>query len=343
MGKLVSSCTVVIVQPWKDRVRDLWGVNAMDIDRFSELTLTAHRSARQLMLNDFVECLLVGVRGVIAFDTAAWHSGGIGREGWMANAVHAFRLPAQVSGDLRSAREFARALGTASGTDRSFAVSAGDTRDPAAIFWARIGYHQLATLVAMDPRSRTAQTITFARRDHAAVFDQKDQRTLMLLAPHLTTAYDECRAWSLKRSEPLGRDTHRVRALVDRAGNIIEADPAFASLLRMEWPGWAGSVLPGPLARAVTASADPAYIGARVKAELTPLGSHVFVTLRERAPVDRLSPRERAVAEFFAKGLTYREISTVVAASPATVRNHLRGVYRKLEVTCKIELLAALE
>ena len=56
------------------------------------------------------------------------------------------------------------------------------------------------------------------------------------------------------------------------------------------------------------------------------------------SPADALSDRERAVAEKFASGLTYREIGEVLFIAPSTVRTHLAAIYDKLGVRNKIAL-----
>jgi len=56
------------------------------------------------------------------------------------------------------------------------------------------------------------------------------------------------------------------------------------------------------------------------------------------SPADALSDRERAVAERFASGLTYREIGEALFIAPSTVRTHLAAIYDKLGVNNKIAL-----
>lgn len=51
-----------------------------------------------------------------------------------------------------------------------------------------------------------------------------------------------------------------------------------------------------------------------------------------------LSDRERAVAEKFASGLTYREIGEALFIAPSTVRTHLAAIYEKLGVRNKVAL-----
>ncbi len=56
-----------------------------------------------------------------------------------------------------------------------------------------------------------------------------------------------------------------------------------------------------------------------------------------------LSTRESEVALRYVDGLSYKEIARDLAISPATVRTHLNTIYRKLEVTSRIELLRRLD
>jgi len=55
-------------------------------------------------------------------------------------------------------------------------------------------------------------------------------------------------------------------------------------------------------------------------------------------PLARLSERESDVARRYADGRTYKEIAEALFISPATVRNHLAHIYRKLEINGKAEL-----
>ena len=56
----------------------------------------------------------------------------------------------------------------------------------------------------------------------------------------------------------------------------------------------------------------------------------------------KLTDRERAVAERYAEGRTFRQVADDLGIAPATVRNHLAAVYRKLDVGNKAALIRAL-
>jgi DNA-binding NarL/FixJ family response regulator len=52
-----------------------------------------------------------------------------------------------------------------------------------------------------------------------------------------------------------------------------------------------------------------------------------------------LTPREQEVLQQLAKGLLYKEIADYMAISTLTVKNHVKNIYRKLQVQNKVEAL----
>jgi DNA-binding NarL/FixJ family response regulator len=61
-------------------------------------------------------------------------------------------------------------------------------------------------------------------------------------------------------------------------------------------------------------------------------------TTDEKQP--HLSPREQAVLDCLAKGLTYKQIADQLEISIDTIRTHLRRVYEKLHVQSRTEAVA---
>lgn len=56
-----------------------------------------------------------------------------------------------------------------------------------------------------------------------------------------------------------------------------------------------------------------------------------------------LSARELQIAQSYAAGATYQNIADDLCIAPSTVRTHLATIYRKLEVSSKLELLTRLK
>ncbi len=106
--------------------------------------------------------------------------------------------------------------------------------------------------------------------------------------------------------------------------------------------------LPEPIAAGVASSLEAL---ARATANLEHLVAsksvpHSQATERETggAPseLDRLSPRERQVAELLLEGESASSMAAKLGVSEHTVRNHLKGIYRRLGVHSKDELLLRL-
>ena len=60
------------------------------------------------------------------------------------------------------------------------------------------------------------------------------------------------------------------------------------------------------------------------------------------SPDEVLSPREIEIASAYGQGDTYQAIAARLGIAPSTVRTHLATIYRKLEVSSKLDLHARL-
>ncbi len=57
----------------------------------------------------------------------------------------------------------------------------------------------------------------------------------------------------------------------------------------------------------------------------------------EEAPLRPLSDREKEILQLIAKGVSNSEAAKLLSVSKATIRTHLEHIYRKLEVTNRVE------
>jgi len=61
---------------------------------------------------------------------------------------------------------------------------------------------------------------------------------------------------------------------------------------------------------------------------------------KEAQPQDKLTPREREILEYLAKGSTNKEIGTSLGISENTVKNHLKNILEKLHLRNRVEAAA---
>ncbi|MFC8428611.1 LuxR C-terminal-related transcriptional regulator [Streptomyces sp. NPDC057253] len=80
------------------------------------------------------------------------------------------------------------------------------------------------------------------------------------------------------------------------------------------------------------------HCAARARAELRALGAPAAQT-RSVDPAARLTAQQLLVARMVAEGATNREIAARLALSPRTIDHHLRGVFTRLGIRSRIELV----
>ncbi len=204
----------------------------------------------------------------------------------------------------------------------------------------RFGFHH-TLCIALSGRDAAHLTVvilvrtTPGRRGSVA-----ELRRLEQLGPEVAAAYEACRTLALLRSSPRD-DGQLAMARVDRRGAFVQTTPAFSQAM------WAGA---GPqnvhLDRGVLQAIRLGRPWPMPERKLTihaqPDGDGWLLRLQPSGAADRLTARELDIARRFATGHSYRAIASALGLAPATVRNHLRSVYTKLEVRHRAGLIAAL-
>lgn len=131
--------------------------------------------------------------------------------------------------------------------------------------------------------------------------------------------------------------------LCDLAGNLYFASPAAIRLLQLEWTQWEPSRLPEQLMHALRTSQDRSYSGRMLSVRGRLDGGLMKLSLVKRDPLAQLTPAELRVALLAAEGNPYKAIARELAVSPATVRNQLHTIYRKLNVPNKAALAMTIQ
>ena len=189
-----------------------------------------------------------------------------------------------------------------------------------------------------------------ADRDH---FSSADTRTLAAVVPLLA---DGLRRAVLRTSQPVPARESPGLLLLARDGELEECNPAGEA--------WLGALagdegLPAVItgvavrarhsgdARARVQSASGTWLlvrgaalGDRTAVVIEPAGSHELAALA--ADGYDLTPRERAVAQLVAEGLTTDAIAGRLHLSHWTVQDHLKSIFAKVGVGTRGELVARL-
>lgn len=309
----------------------------------NDLIVGLYRYGREVPMARFQHWALEHVREVIDFDSALWRVGGetplsvdsrflsgqppelmktYVRDGWHASDfLHAecaanpgitFGITDVITAerwhDLPMYQQFARRFG---------------------IEWALCTHH-------VEPNLQLRTVISLWRGDPQRPFSAEDRMRKQLLTPHLVESMRINRFWHLATTpKPSDGALGPAIAVCDGSGRLHDCTGAFSHLLRAEWSGWAGVLLPPPL---VAALGHGRFSGRGIDVDSEPFGDQWLLRARSSGLAARLGRRELQVATLYAQGLTYREIAGRLGVAPATVRNQLRASFAKLGVSSKIEL-----
>jgi DNA-binding CsgD family transcriptional regulator len=209
-------------------------------------------------------------------------------------------------------------------------------------------YENAHSLVLASPtRDATLSLAAFWRADRQRAYDKADVVVASRVLPHLLLAKRINQRLALKippHTGHTGRTTHSTRATVLATfdGRLYFVDAAAISLLQREWKQWLPPLLPQTLTDYLRRCGRQQYVGKTIAIASTVQGNLLCIEIMALQSAATLTPAERRVAHLAASGLQYKEIAKSLNVAPATVRNQLHAVYRKLGVTNKTSLAAAL-
>jgi len=197
------------------------------------------------------------------------------------------------------------------------------------------------SICQFDPILGVASGVVLFGAPDRGPFSDAQRSFVEAAFPHLMAGWSRCQVVELERAARASQSLPRFSAAC-RGSTIDAAEPEFLSLIRTEWPDWVGPRLPAPLIEPKTGAALAVYAGKRIVAHAKVAVDTALVVVRKRSVVDDLTARERSVAELCAQGLTFRDIASWLGLAPATARNHLAAVHRRLGVTRNSEVASLL-
>lgn len=318
-------------------------------EAFNDLVLALYQLTQEHGSPEFQARALERVRDVIDFDSAFWALMGNVEgppeflhyclidqpESMVADYAEVAHLDEVSHRNIAAPRE-----SLVSSIDELSSCAEGPLRDYVDKYGIR---HILSTYVPDTLLSGLHQVVCFWRSRSDRPFLERERRLKQALTPHLVEALRQSRRLEIQRALLHSWEEKHSTALVDRQGILHHAEERFLELLVRNWPDWRGAKLPTALVERLVLDDSWEYHIRTGLIRCAPLGDAYLLVGSETDELAALSKRELQIAEHFAAGLTYREIAEQLSISPATVRNHIAHVYRKLGIRSKSELGRFLE
>ena len=305
----------------------------------SDLLLALYDAARTPAVDAFQDKALTAIAAVIPFDACIWGIGTLDGMDHPIKGAHLWNFEEDAVNFLNlnaSHNIVAKAVRERPGVAHIFSAQDASHDPETEYIWRRLGgITQALCYGSTDSKAGLISFFAIVRRADERPFTEADGRWIELLAPHLEATLQICRVSELQQSKLNSSPSHTRSAVSDARGVLYLAEPGFAELLHEEWPGWRGPKLPKQLIEIFTSPDVRELTLDRITISIEGVAHQLIVTATRKSPVDLLTSQQRAVAQAFAQGLSYKEVARLLDRSPATVRFHLRAVYAKLGVRDK--------
>lgn len=165
-------------------------------------------------------------------------------------------------------------------------------------------------------------------------------------------AYRLCDRWNLGLTDQLLESEPAFR-LPDAIGSLLDAisleangsesrRDATAGVLRLRHPSMPELAVTVELGETMPGKEAPYYLlvfAADQTQAAGPVASH---SAEGRKALEQLTPRERRVALLVTQGLRNGEIAAQLQRSRRTIEYQLNAIYRKLDLSCRTQLVRAL-
>jgi DNA-binding CsgD family transcriptional regulator len=310
------------------------------LSRLGRVVMALHRLAATAPGADFQRLAFEALNAELAFDSGIWATG-VMNPGPMLHSVCAYHQPPEMMSAWQKLAQHDTMLAeTLRRPGQTLRASADGPeggppfRPEVSAHARRYGMEQVLGTSYLDPVLGLIEGFSLYRTDRSARFSEPERLLVQHALPHMVEAWRNVRLRMVRHELPPATPSGRALGICDRQGLLHGAGPDFAGLMRQEWPGWCGPLIP----QQWLAGGQRPFIGRHIVASLRPINDLWLVQLRHRAPMDSLTPREIDIARRFGLGLNYQEIAAELHIAPATVRNHLSNIYGKLGVSNKVEL-----
>lgn len=317
------------------------------LEEFGHLLLELYAAARALSAAEFPDFALSLLHGVLRFDSARYTTLEFLHPGARVCSAHLHNDAADTVFDWEQINRHdlvIPAVEAAPGQAFNFHQPTHFAGRGLAVmrdYIRRTGHLNNLVIGVPDARGQNEsdvwRSLSLYRVHDEDRYDERDQRLLQLLMPHLAEA--------MRINETLGGSAVQARGAEPQAlaiaaanGQLHYAGSRFVELVRRQWPQWPGTALPPAMLDDAFRKGRPGRSDRQLRVQVEPVGALRFVRVREPQVPDRLSPQERRIAMLYGAGRSHKDIARALGLAPATVRNHLQRVYAKLKVNDKAQL-----
>lgn len=317
-----------------------------DNKNLSELLIALHHGANVVSPDKFREYALDLVHSVIPFDSAIWGRHSRNGSDLVASEMYMHGQHAEMLQNLESIRQLDAWLTEAQIAQPWITVNLDYSQPPCTLtpeFRQHLDLfglmHCLCTM-GYDPLSQTPHHIVLGRNELKRPYTEEERLLKQYLMPHLEAACDHNYRLLPQTSNqnPPESERRQSNALTNDQGVLFATEPRFMKLLMEEFPDWHGPLLPEPLLRTFIEQGNDRYVGDTITLTANRRSSMWLLWARPKQPIDDFSTRTMKLAAYFAEGHNHKEIGQLMNISPATVRNHISVIYRKLQVNNKSQL-----
>jgi DNA-binding CsgD family transcriptional regulator len=300
--------------------------------------LNLYRLSHELPIHLFQDAALEEIKLLVSFESSMWGTANL-QHGTEMHTVHLHQKTPEMLveyNDVKGLDTITVALTQAPkvtlnvNSDQWFG---GQEKRDFRHFLSRHQHENMLVTSAYNAGNHMIHWMSLYREDLDDHCTETERQLIGTLAPHVMQALALNRLKHLERMAAADRALlPHGAAIADPNGYVHHIDAHIQSLMRTEWDGWNGGILPYELLSACRAG-NHWYAGRACMIECKFEHGLLFLRARPRCKADALTQRERTIARFIAQGLSYKEIALELNRSPATVRNQIQMIYSKLEVS----------
>lgn len=230
-----------------------------------------------------------------------------------------------------------RALGQA----RSYhALSAFSRKEDAALldFATRTRHLNILAVANRYGANDLRGAFSIRRADPRWRFTDRENALAQMLTPHFWEAVRINRTVMAAEAARIGGSSIKGLCVCDNTGLILFQDTAFERLRLTAFREPQNFRIPSELMQAFIQQRLEKWQDGRMVYTTRTVARLRFITATLFTGMEKLSVREKQIADFFGTGLTHAEISDELSIAGSTVRRHVESIYRKLGISTKADL-----